>query len=132
MLKKSLALFCSLLGVIVTATVLRSHAAKEHVEFDSQKLAGTLRLLNVGEVLYRQQYGRFGSSEEMPNFLKDKSDLGQSPIDLNNPKPYKLVITTSSDGTHYQIGLQRPSDMDDLSTWCKPAAFTDDRIKPTC
>jgi len=28
---------------------------------------------------------------------------------------------------HYQITLQRPSDMNDKATWCKPAAFSDDR-----
>jgi len=28
--------------------------------------------------------------------------------------------------THYQITLKRPSDMNDKSTWCKTAAFSDD------
>ena len=28
---------------------------------------------------------------------------------------------------HYQITLQRPSDMNDKSTWCKTAAFSDEK-----
>jgi hypothetical protein len=127
MLKISLRVFCGLLGVIVTAAVLRSDQAKEQVEIGSQKLVSALRLLNTGEALYRQQYGRFASRDEMLTFLKDKSELGQSPIALDNPKPYELAITTSSDGTHYQIGLRRPSNMEDRSTWCKTAGFSDDR-----
>jgi hypothetical protein len=45
-------------------------------------------------------------------------------IDLENPKPYEVEITTSSDGEHYQITLK--PDMNDKSTWCKAAAFSDD------
>jgi hypothetical protein len=32
----------------------------------------------------------------------------------------------SRDGEHYQITLKRLSDMNDKSTWCKTAAFSDD------
>jgi len=28
---------------------------------------------------------------------------------------------------HYQIALQRPSNMNDKSTWRKPAAFSDEK-----
>jgi hypothetical protein len=49
-----------------------------------------------------------------------------SPINLENPKPYELTITTSADGMHYQITLKRPSDMKDKNTWCRTAAFSDD------
>jgi hypothetical protein len=58
--------------------------------------------------------------------LQTKKPLSESPIDLENPKPYELTITTSSDGMHYQITLKRPSDMNDKNTWCRTAAFSDD------
>jgi len=65
--------------------------------------------------------------EEMLAFLRKKGILSQSPIDLESPKPYELAITTSPDGAHYQITLQRPSDMNNKTTWCKTAVFSDDR-----
>ena len=47
-------------------------------------------------------------------------------IDLENPKPYELEITTSRDGEHYQITVKRTPDMNDEGTWCQTAAFSDD------
>ena len=49
-----------------------------------------------------------------------------SPIDLENPKPYELTITTSPDGKHYQITLKRLADSNDKNTACSHAAFSDD------
>jgi len=72
--------------------------------------------------VFKHQY-----SANDPHLLKGKVLLSKSPIDIENLQPYDLAITTSSDGTHYQITLQRPSDMNDKSTWCKTAAFSDDR-----
>jgi hypothetical protein len=46
--------------------------------------------------------------------------------DLESPKPYELAIDTSSDAIHYQITLKRPPDMNDESTWCETASFSDD------
>lgn len=43
---------------------------------------------------------------------------------LENPKPYEVEITTSREGEHYQITLK--PDVNDKSTWCKAAAFSDD------
>jgi hypothetical protein len=42
-------------------------------------------------------------------------------------KPYELAITTSADGQHYQITLQRTFEPNDKSTFCKTAAFSDDK-----
>jgi hypothetical protein len=44
--------------------------------------------------------------------------------DQNRKRSYSDSIP---DGMHYQITLQRPSDMNDQSTWCRTAAFSDDR-----
>lgn len=95
-------------------------------EVSNTKLVNALRLLNTQEYVYRQEIGRFASREEMLTFLRTKGILSRSPIDLENPQPYELVVTTSPDGMHYQIMLKRPSDMNDKSTWCKTAAFSDD------
>jgi hypothetical protein len=70
---------------------------------------------------------RFADRDQMLAFLRQNGPSSKSPIDLENPKPYELSITTTSDGMHYQITLQRPSDMNDKSTWCRTAAFSDDR-----
>jgi hypothetical protein len=65
--------------------------------------------------------------ESLLGFLRKGSTLRLSPVDLEKPSPYEIAITTSSDGIHYQITLKRDSEMDDKNTWCKPAAFSDDR-----
>ena len=81
----------------------------------------------------------------MLGFLRTKGCLSKSPIDLENPKPYELTITTSPDGQHYQIALRpnerspRPSEHTfrfflyhpergegPQQASCKTAAFSDD------
>jgi hypothetical protein len=59
-------------------------------------------------------------------FLRKRNLLSKSPIYLESPKRYELAISTSPDGLHYQITLKRPSDVNDKTTWCKTAAFSDD------
>ena len=91
------------------------------------KLVNTLRLLNTHEYSYRNENHRFADREQITAYLRQKNLLNNAPIDLENLSPYELAVTVSSDGMHYQITLQRPSDMNDKATWCKPAAFSDDR-----
>ena len=150
-----LALLCGLLGIVVTAVAIPSQLTGQ-AEFPGEKLVTTLRLLDTAEYSYRHATGRFASREELFTFLRTKgllsqsptdpakltprfvsqdgmstslqtkSPLRESPIDLENPKPYELTITTSPDGMHYQITLKQPSDMNDKSTWCRTATFSDD------
>jgi hypothetical protein len=126
MKRVSLGLFCGLLGILVTGVTIPPQVNGQ-TDIPKEKLVAVLRILNTAEYSYRQDTGRFANLEEMLTFLKKKGTLSRSPIDLENPKPYELAITTSLDGMHYQITLQRPSDMQDKSTWCKTAAFSDDR-----
>lgn len=93
----------------------------------TEKLVTALRLLNTNEYSYMHEHHRFADRDQMLTFLRQTGLLGKSSIDLENPNPYELAITTSSDGKHYQITLQRPSDMNDKGTWCKTAAFSDER-----
>jgi hypothetical protein len=121
-----LVLLCGLLGILVTGVGI-PRQVNAQTENPTAKLVNVLRLLNTQEYSYRQENSRFASREEMLTFLRKKGILTRSPIDLENPKPYELEVTTSPDGMHYQITLQRPSDMNDKNTWCQTAAFSDDR-----
>jgi hypothetical protein len=100
--------------------------ASAQTEIATEKLVVTLRLLNTSEYSYREEHGRFANWEELLAFVRQNGYKRNAVIDLENPKPYELEITTSRDGEHYQITLKRASDMNDKSTWCKTAAFSDD------
>jgi hypothetical protein len=124
-MKRICLVLCAFLGVLATGSAIPSQVSGPD-EVSNLKLVNALRLLNTQEYTYRQEIGRFASREEMLTFLRTKGILSRSPIDLENPQPYELVVTTSPDGMHYQITLKRPADMNDKSTWCKTAAFSDD------
>src|ERR1700747_3154423 len=125
MRKVSLILSCGLLGMLMVATAIPPRVSGQ-AEISNKNLVNALRLLNTEEYSYQHEAGRFADREEMLNYLRKKGALTRSPIDLENPKPYELAVTTSPDGKHYQITLKRPSDMSDKSTWCGTAAFSDD------
>ena len=125
MKRLSLALLWGLLGILVTGVTISSQVNGQ-TEVPTERLVGALRTLNTAEYSYRGETGRFAHREELLAFLQKKGNLSRSAIDLENPKPYELAITTSPDEMHYQITLKRPSDMNDKSTWCKTAAFSDD------
>jgi len=116
---------CAFLGMLATGSAIRSHVSGSD-EVSNTKLVSTLRLLTTAEYVYQQETGRFASREEMLAFLRRRGTLSRSTINLESPQPYELVLITSPDGTHYQITLKRPSEVDDKSTWCKTAAFSDD------
>ena len=119
-----------LFGVLLTTAPLGQTVHRQvsgEPEIPTGKLVNAIRLLNTNEYRYKNENGRFADRDEMLAFLRQKDRLSKSPIDLENPTPYELAITTTSDGTHYQITLQRPSDMHEKSTWCKTAAFSDER-----
>ena len=97
------------------------------MEIPTRKLVNALRVLNTAEVSYADKNGRFADRDQMLDYLRQLgSNSKSSPIDFENPQPYELAITTSWDGQHYQITLQRPFDQNDKGTWCKSAAFTND------
>ncbi len=122
-MKRIIVLFCGLLGIVLAGAAIPSQG---QLEIPTEKLVGAMRTLNTAEYSYMQENGRFAARDEMLTFLRRKSILSKS-IDLENPNPYELAITTTSDGMHYQITLQRPSDMNDKTTWCRTAVFSDDR-----
>jgi len=119
-------LFGLLLGVVLLGKAIPRQATGQQ-EIPTEKLVNALRLLNTQEYMYMRDNRRFADRDQMLAFLRQYDLLSKSPVDLENPEPYELSITTSFDGTHYQITLQRPSDMNEKSTWCRSAAFSDDR-----
>ena len=126
MKKTSLMLFVVLLGAVLFGESTPRQVSAQP-EIPTGKLVNAIRLLNTLEVSYEHENGRYADRDKMLPFLRQKGLLSKSPIDLQNPTPYELAITTTSDGTHYQITFQRPSDMNDKSTWCKTAAFSDEK-----
>jgi hypothetical protein len=126
MKKISLMFVCILLGVVLLGEA-NARQASGQPEITTGKLVNALRLLNTHEYSYKNENSRFADRDQMLSYLRQKELLSRSQIDLENPKPYELAITVSSDGMHYQIALQRPSDMNDKSNWCKTAAFSDEK-----
>jgi len=95
-------------------------------EVPTAKLASTMRFLGTSEVSYRGENGRFASRAELLVFFRQRNLLSKSPLDLENPEPYQVQITTDTDGTHYKISIKRTVDSGDKSTWCHTAVFEDD------
>lgn len=139
MKKTSLMLFVVLLGAVLFGESAPRQSFRPEIEIPTGKLVNAIRLLNAHEVSYKHENGRYADRDQMVAFLRQKGLLSKSPIDLENPTPYELAITTTSDGTRYQLTLQRSSSVDDSfhevggtirlykSTWCKTAAFSDEK-----
>jgi len=119
-------LVCALLGVVLIARAVPQQTTDQQ-EAATAKLVSVLRFLNTYEYSYMNENRRFADRGQMVEFLRQKGLLNKSPLNIEDLHPYELAIATSSDGMHYQIALQRPSDMNDKSTWCKTAVFSDDR-----
>ena len=126
-MKKISLMFVSILLGVALLGEADARQASGQPEITTGKLVNALRLLNTHEYSYKNENGRFADRDQVLSYLRQKGLLSKSPVDLENPKPYELAITISSDGMHYQIALQRPSDMNDKSTWCKTAAFSDEK-----
>ena len=90
------------------------------------KLLTTMRVLNTAQVYFEVENHRFASQDELVAFLRQKNWLEKSPLNLENPAPYQVQVTTDPSATHYQITIRRPNDINDKSTWCHTAIFSDD------
>ena len=114
------------LALCLTGSAKQKQGVGGEPEIPTAKLVNTMRFLGTSEVTYSSENGRFASRAELLVFLRQKNLLGKSPLDLENPEPYQVQITTDLDGTHYQISIKRAVDLDDKSTWCRTAVFEDD------
>jgi hypothetical protein len=128
MKRLGLVVAAGLLGTVMAATAVpQTPQANDAAPITKMQLVTALRLLNTQEYIYCSQKGHFAAREEMIAFLRENGGLSRASMDLENPKPYELAITTTADGLHYQITLRAPSDMKDKSAWCSPGAFSDER-----
>ena len=92
----------------------------------SAKLLTAMRVLGTAQVSYEVENHRFASQDELVAFLRQKNWLGKSPLNLENPAPYQVQVTTDPSATHYQITIRRPPDPNVKSTWCHTATFSDE------
>jgi hypothetical protein len=90
------------------------------------KLVTTMRVLNTAQASYQEENHRFASQDQLAAYLRQKNWLGKSPLNLENPAPYQVQVTTDPNATHYQITIGRPPDPSVKSTWCHTATFSDD------
>jgi hypothetical protein len=104
-------------------------ASPQQSDLTKPQLVQAMRFLNTFEYNYSREKQRFASIDELLAWLKETGKIDQAPLDLSaeSLKPYELRIAVTDNGKHYQISIIRLSAMNDESTWCKPAAFTDDR-----
>jgi hypothetical protein len=119
----------ALFGISISLGAALRHS-DERPEVSPQKLVSALRTVTTAEHSYRQANGKFSDLQSLLAFSKKEEQQGrltQPPVDLESLSPYVIEITTSSDGMHYQIILKRPAETNDKTTWCKPAAFSDDK-----
>ena len=113
------------LSLCLTGSAAQEQEVASEPEIPTTKLVGTMRFLGTVEMRYRDDNnGRLANHDELLAFIRQRNLLSKSPLDLENPAPYKFQVTTSPDATHYQITI-RP-DFNDKSTPCRTAAFSDD------
>lgn len=108
------------LAMCLTGSAADTHATAGEATLSTGKLVTTMRLLNTGQVSYRNENHRFADLAELVAFLHQKNMLAKSPLNLENPAPYQVHVTTNPNATHYQIAIQPPTDA------CRTAAFSDD------
>jgi hypothetical protein len=111
-------------NLVLALSLMGSATQKQEVGGDPE--IPTAKLLTTEQVSYLDENHRFATQDELLVFLRQRHLLSKSPLDLENPAPYQVQITTNPDATHYQITIQRPPDSSDKSTWCRTAAFSDD------
>jgi hypothetical protein len=114
--------------VVVTMARVTALAPPQEVGLSREQLVSAMRYLNTCEYTYFHDNKRFASAREFLSWLERTGKTNQAPLSFSaeSLKPYELRVTTTSDGSHYQVSMTPISDMNDRSTWCKPAAFSDD------
>ena len=112
---------------LVAVSLLMVSGAAGQTEPSKAQLVNYLRFVNTSEHSYYKENGGYADQTQLVAWLANKNGPAKA-IDLSAEKlkPYVLTVTVTGDGKHYQVNLQRPSDMSDKATWCKPAVFSDD------
>jgi len=122
-MRRLLFLLCVVLGFIFTlAANTREEVKSEAVS----KRVVMLRTLNTLEYNYKDQYGRFGNRDQLLAYFR-QSGATEAADRFDHLQSFQLSVTTSLDGSHYQISLTPLLDERNKVSWCDTAAFTDER-----
>jgi hypothetical protein len=107
-----------------------SAAAGQEKEVKPETLVGWMRSINTLQVEFNLVKHRFATADELLPFAKAGKSGSATVVAKELPPasiaPYTLQITTSTDGQHYLATIRRPSDMNQKTTWCKTAVFSDE------
>ena len=124
-----LVLFCGLIGGVLSGGAIPRQVNEQSNIPADKNFVVALRYLNTEQVNYLEKNHRFADRDQMLSYLREEEPgaLQKLPVNLQEGSSYSLAITTSADGQHYQITLQRNSTADHQNGACQNAAFTDDR-----
>jgi hypothetical protein len=102
--------------------------AVEDTPSQAVRVVGTMRTLNTAEYAYKfaNTNHKFGSKENIAEFLRTEGRDSPPLIDLANPAPYEIDIITDADRTHYWITVKPEVDPATKMRGCGPAAFSDE------
>lgn len=115
------------LGIALISLVALLNVQAGEKEVSSEQLVNWMREINTRQVTFYMANKKFADAGQLITFAQQKHySVIQNELTPSALAPYTLQINVSSDGTHYQASLKRPSDMKDKTTWCKTAVFSDD------
>ena len=116
-------------GFVAWVAPARSQSQTQNEEREQAvRVVGTMRTLNTAEVAYKYSNAsqRFGSKDEITEFLRTEGKDSPPLMDIENPAPYEIDIVTTADGSHYSITIKPAPDKDTHISPCGFAAFSDD------
>jgi len=119
--------FITFCGLVLWVAPTRSlPQAKEDFPSEAIRVVGTMRTLNTAEYVYKYANAnhKFGSKEEITEFLRTEGRDSPPLIDISNPAQHEIDIVTDADRTHYWITITPARDTN--KSGCGPAAFSDD------
>jgi hypothetical protein len=92
------------------------------------RVVGTMRTLNTAEYAYKYASAnhKFGSKQEIAEFLRTEGRESPPLIDIANPAPYEIEIVTDAERAHYWITIKPGVDPATKMRGCGTAVFSDD------
>lgn len=115
-------------GFVAWVAPARSQSQARDSRSQAVRVVGTMRTLNTAEYAYKYANAnhKFGSKEEIAEFLRTEGRESPPLIDIANPSPYQIDIVTDADRIHYWITIKPGIDPTTNTRDCGPAAFSDD------
>jgi len=115
------------LSLLITVALLGGFIwAAAKTELEQPKVIAWMRAVNTREAEFNMANHRFANADELRAFVSSTKKASTGAFIPKDIAPYLLQVTTSGDGSHYLATIKSPSDMNDKSTWCQTAAFSDE------